>query len=101
MLFVGDGGGHRSVVGRRAGGEVKEPFGADHGGLEVDAVDGEEVGIEVGLVVEEPRVARQVPYEAAVAFPAALSSLFMWSKNSLVTELTMVSKFSCVMASRS
>jgi hypothetical protein len=46
---------HRLVGGqsRRAG---KEASGADHGVLEVDAVDGEEVGVQVVVVVDNPDV---------------------------------------------
>lgn len=96
LLFDGHAGGHHAVVGGESGGEFQESFGADDGGFEVNAVDGEEVGVEVGAVVDDPAVSVDPPYEAGEAFPAASSSPFMWSKNSLLTSFTTASKFSCV-----
>jgi hypothetical protein len=53
-----DDGGHGAVVGGKPGGEGEEALGRDPGvGLQVDAVDGEEVGVDVVPVVGQPEEA--------------------------------------------
>jgi hypothetical protein len=47
-------GGHDPVVGEHPAGQVEEPRPVDVGGVQVDAVAGKEVGVEVIEVVRYP-----------------------------------------------
>jgi hypothetical protein len=56
VLLDGHAGGQDALVGGEPGGKGEEALGADDGGFEIDAVDGEEVRVEVVEVVGDPGV---------------------------------------------
>ncbi|AVH60010.1 hypothetical protein C4B68_34230 [Streptomyces dengpaensis] len=56
LLFGGQACGEDALVGGESGRSGKESLGSDHGAVEVDAVDGEEVRVQVVVVVDDPSV---------------------------------------------
>jgi hypothetical protein len=57
LVQAGGDGGHGAVVGGCAGGEGEESFGAEARiRFEVDAVDGQEVGVQIVPVLDDPGV---------------------------------------------
>ncbi|MFD7999942.1 hypothetical protein [Streptomyces mirabilis] len=49
-----DPGGHHALVGAQPVGEGEVAGGADLGLLKVEAIDGEEVGVEIRQIIEDP-----------------------------------------------
>jgi hypothetical protein len=56
LLFGRHSGGEDGLVGGQPARQGEEPFGADDGCLEVDAVDRQEVGVQVVGVVGDPGI---------------------------------------------
>jgi hypothetical protein len=55
LVEAGDNGGHGPVVGGQSGGKGQEPFRVEPRGVfQIDAVDGEEVRINIAAVLADP-----------------------------------------------